>query len=398
MKIAVISRCSQVFPNIRGGADLTAMEYAISLAEANASVVFIGRGCLKKNIDGLRFSRINSTLLIHSKSLLLYFLKAFILVMWSTLGAVVVIRKERPDIAYTFSSFTTIILKKLFRRLPVIYTVVDPVHSHEIFRGSERGVRFVNNWILERVALHCADRVIAISEDVRRQILKLGVMDESISVLHPMPNPFLEEGDTASDSSHLLDVIQMDYVLSVGSQTGRKRFDILIQASRYFDDNLKLIIVGNGPQRRSLEVDVSAMGLSEKVIFIDGVDDNSLSNLYKHSQLYVLISDSEGMPITIVEAAFHGSPVLYFDPNLKIIENFSDSFLSFNEISPSFVAQKVNYLYSKRKKGQFDTIQYRRWAMSYFSTSDKIKLHLIAINQMFVPRADEIGQRHCRID
>ena len=381
MKVAVISRCSQVFPHIRGGADMTAVEYALSLACDNESVIFVGRGQLKIHSKNLKFVNISSLIRINSKSQVMYYLKAFILVLWATFSAFVTIRKEKPEVVYTFSSFTTIILKKLFKGLPIVYTVVDPIYPVERRASIELLVRHFNNWIMERIAVDLSDKIIAISKDVKQQIIDLGVSRDKISVLYPMPSPFLKGESLLTSHSSLRDIVDKPYVLSVGSQMGRKRFDILIEATKYLDNNLRLVLVGNGSQRRCLETMVSLHGLSDRVRFMDGVDDSTLATLYENSQMFVLVSEREGFPISMVEAATHGSLVLYFNPNMRLSENYSDSFLIFPNISPIFIAQRINEHLAKRTGGEDNKNKNANWAKTFFSTDEKMRMELTIINQ-----------------
>ncbi len=381
MKIAIVSRCSQVFPDIRGGADLTAIEYALALESTCDSVSFIGRGSLRGNNGKLNFIKINSSIRINSKSKIMYFLKAFILVVWSTVAAATNIRKERPAIVYTFSSFTTIILKRMFKNLPVVYTVVDPVCASSAFTGLESVIRYLNNWLMEKKAIIAADWIIAISNDVKEQILQLGLLEDKVTVLYPMPNPFLDGEMCLADNQSLKDVIKSPYILSVGSQMGRKRFDILIEATRYVDNRLKLVLVGNGSQRKSLELLASLNGVREKIKFIDGVDDIALSILYKNSQLYVLVSEREGFPISTVESATHGTPVLYFNPSISTEEYLSQHFLAFNNISPVFIAERINERFRMKNAGEMDRIETSRWAKGFFSSTEKIRKELTLLNE-----------------
>lgn len=74
---------------------------------------------------------------------------------------------------------------------------------------------------------------------------------------------------------------------------------------------VRMLMVGKGPLKKSLEARVAKRGLSERVQWIEWVADQSeLARLYRRSRLVVCASTCEGGPRFTVEAMACGTPVI----------------------------------------------------------------------------------------
>jgi glycosyltransferase involved in cell wall biosynthesis len=73
---------------------------------------------------------------------------------------------------------------------------------------------------------------------------------------------------------------------------------------------IHLRIVGDGPDRRSLERDVSRMGISRSVTFEGNVNQDRIRSLYEAADLFVLPSFAEGIPVVLMEAMAMEIPVV----------------------------------------------------------------------------------------
>ena len=73
----------------------------------------------------------------------------------------------------------------------------------------------------------------------------------------------------------------------------------------------RLVIVGDGPQRASLEQQAHEIGLAEHVRFVGHVDEPA--PVYTGFHVFALSSDTEQMPLTVVEAMAAGLPIAATD-------------------------------------------------------------------------------------
>ncbi len=120
-------------------------------------------------------------------------------------------------------------------------------------------------------------------------------------------------------------------IVSVSRLVAVKRLHVLVHAmpgliKRYPD--VKLVLVGDGPLRQSLEELVRSLGVTNQVVF-EGFRDNVL-DYFRDSDVFALSSSAEGFGRVILEAWWRRKPVVCFDvpaPN-EIITHEHDGLLA----------------------------------------------------------------------
>jgi len=95
-----------------------------------------------------------------------------------------------------------------------------------------------------------------------------------------------------------------DYFLFVGRLAGYKRADLVIET--FFDLDRRLLVVGEGQQRRALETRASS-----NVSFLGSVEENRLRELYRRTRA-VIYPAEEDFGIVMAEAQACGTPVLAY--------------------------------------------------------------------------------------
>ena len=93
-----------------------------------------------------------------------------------------------------------------------------------------------------------------------------------------------------------------------------KRYDLLIRAfSRLRSSGLdvELVIAGDGPERESLERLCSELQITDRVRFLGDVED--LQPVYTNLDVFALTSDTEGLPMALLEAMSYGLAVTSTD-------------------------------------------------------------------------------------
>jgi glycosyltransferase involved in cell wall biosynthesis len=73
-------------------------------------------------------------------------------------------------------------------------------------------------------------------------------------------------------------------------------------------DDVHLIIVGDGPERKKLEAYADRLGISRRVFFAG--EQNDVRPWLRTMDIFCLASDSEGMPNALLEAMAAGLPVV----------------------------------------------------------------------------------------
>jgi glycosyltransferase involved in cell wall biosynthesis len=97
-------------------------------------------------------------------------------------------------------------------------------------------------------------------------------------------------------------------VLYAGRLSRIKQLPILLQALQQSDPNVFAVLVGEGPLRKALEREVAERGLGSRVRFT-GFQSNVVPWL-QASDACVLPSQSEGLPVSLLEAGAVGKPLI----------------------------------------------------------------------------------------
>jgi 1,2-diacylglycerol 3-alpha-glucosyltransferase len=102
-------------------------------------------------------------------------------------------------------------------------------------------------------------------------------------------------------------------LLNLGRLGGEKNLSELIELfaeARKENENLKFLIVGDGPARESLEKLARELGVKEHVIFTGMVSPSEVQDYYQLGDVFVSASTSETQGLTYIEAAANGLPLL----------------------------------------------------------------------------------------
>lgn len=98
-------------------------------------------------------------------------------------------------------------------------------------------------------------------------------------------------------------------LITVAALRPEKRIDRMLDLLATLNTRREatLSIVGDGPERRALELQAAELGLEERVHFL-GARDDVAEQLSRH-ELFLLTSDEEALPMSVLEAIIAGLPV-----------------------------------------------------------------------------------------
>jgi colanic acid/amylovoran biosynthesis glycosyltransferase len=100
-------------------------------------------------------------------------------------------------------------------------------------------------------------------------------------------------------------------LISVGRLVEIKAYPLLLEAVaqlRGQGRDVRLTLAGDGPDRSSLEAHARQLGIADRVVFAGWKDQTALRELYLNSDLSVLSSFAEGVPVVLMEAMATGVP------------------------------------------------------------------------------------------
>jgi glycosyltransferase involved in cell wall biosynthesis len=153
-----------------------------------------------------------------------------------------------------------------------------------------------------------ADRLLANAEALRERVERIYAPPGGVGLV-PNAVDFAALDALARESAPAAPAGRLR-VISVGRLEPVKRFDLLIDAVARLRErfDLELVILGEGAERRRLEARARRLGLSERVL-LPGFASNPYAWLAR-SDLFALVSASEGLPNALLEAQGLGVAVL----------------------------------------------------------------------------------------
>lgn len=138
-----------------------------------------------------------------------------------------------------------------------------------------------------------------------------------------------------------------EYILFLARLVPEKGCHYLIDAYKKLNTNKKLVIAGDSSHSDKY-VEELIQHKSENIIFTGFVTGDLLKELYSNAYLYILPSEIEGLPITLLEAMSYGKCVLASDisENIEAIIDVDDSQCGFSFKSGDTydLSMKMNYL------------------------------------------------------
>lgn len=105
-------------------------------------------------------------------------------------------------------------------------------------------------------------------------------------------------------------------VLFVGRLIPRKGLQFLIEAAKHIVKDYsqtKFVIVGDGPLRNNIRVNLNKMNLAHNFIMLGDVHESLLPTLYNCADVFSLPSIQEGQGIALLEAQASAKPVVAFN-------------------------------------------------------------------------------------
>ncbi len=136
-------------------------------------------------------------------------------------------------------------------------------------------------------------------------------------------------------------------LISVGSLIPRKGIDQILEALSHcrYCKQIRLNLVGDGPEREFLETLVAQYSLHDIVHFGGEVPTAEIPDLLAESDVMVLASHSEGRPNSVLEAMASGLPVIATNiPGVNEIIHQQETGLLFRDGDPIQLARYIDTL------------------------------------------------------
>lgn len=218
-------------------------------------------------------------------------------------------REFRPDLlhAHTLFFHSSLVAAAVARRLRLPLLLTLHIGSTATLPQPHRFATQCYERTLGRVLLRVAQRIICVSDDVRRHALSLGAPPSKLTVI---PNGVdLADYQPAPRPPRAVPV-----ALCVGRLIFNKGQRFLLDATARLRDEgapLRVRFAGDGPAASALRARTRALGLTDRVEFL-GHQDN-VAALLADADIFVRPSLTDGMSLAVLEALASGLPVVATD-------------------------------------------------------------------------------------
>ncbi len=230
-----------------------------------------------------------------------------------------IIRRDRPHVLHTHTAKAGTVGRTAARlagdaRPPV---VVHTFHGH-MLKGEFSPTRTRVFRAIERTLAHHTDALVAVSPEVRDELVEMGVAPASKFAVVRLGIELSERMAGAADGASLRaslgippDRFCIGWVarMSAAKQPGDVLRTVRLLRDRGVD--AALILVGDGPERARLEAQARMLDLVEGVHFVGF--QNDVGPWFHAFDVLLLPSRSEGTPVSAIETLASGRPVVATD-------------------------------------------------------------------------------------
>jgi glycosyltransferase involved in cell wall biosynthesis len=219
-----------------------------------------------------------------------------------------ILKGQNFDLVHTNGYFADIIGVPASRLLGIPH--IATCHG---FISNDRNLKNYNK--LDIMALRFTKRIIAVSEGIKNDLISSGVKRQQVIVLQNAvelsmdDNMFLKHRDYVRNKYHIRkDEIVLGYIGRISEEKGLRY--LMEAGSKLIHSGvpLKIMIVGDGPQKIEMEKFAQQAGLQNKVIFAGFQKD--IETWLPSMDVFVLPSLTEGTPMALLESMACGIPVI----------------------------------------------------------------------------------------
>jgi len=192
----------------------------------------------------------------------------------------------------------------------------------------------------EKVAAKYADEIIVLSEGVQKYFMDT-YRRKTVFIPNGVNRPTLRSPQLIKEKYGLG---KDEYFLFLGRLVPEKGITYLIEAYKNVKTEKRLVIAGGSSDTDTFMQELRKLAEGdEKIIFTGFVQGRLLEELYSNAYVYVLPSDLEGMPLSLLEAMSYGNCCLTSDIT-ECAEVVEDKALVFRKADVEDLKQKLQYV------------------------------------------------------
>lgn len=359
MKIAMIGH--KRIPSREGGVELVVGELSRRMAAMGHDVTAYNRR--GKHVSGGETVNINEYEGVKIKSVPTFESSRLNAMVYSVIASFMALCGRYDVIHYHAEGPSAMLwLPKLFGK-----RVIATIHGLDWQRAKWGG--FATKYLKfgEGVAAKHADEIIVLSENVQNYFKKTYnrgtiFIPNGVDAHEYVPPEIIKEKYGLEKDG---------YILFLARIVPEKGLHYLIDAYKQTDTDIRLVIAGgvSHSSEYAAEIKKQAEG-DDRIIFTGFVEGKELWELFCNTRLYVLPSDVEGMPLTLLEAMSCGAECLVSDiPETKTV--VLDYGMTFEKGNVNDLRQKITAILAAPKRDKAEQIEYIKKNYSWDTVTEK---------------------------
>ncbi|MDR1161060.1 MAG: glycosyltransferase family 4 protein [Tannerellaceae bacterium] len=229
---------------------------------------------------------------------------------WRTFTITTQLRKDNVDLFHGLSNELPLNIRKskipsvvsihdlIFLRYPHLYSAIDRrIYAYKF-----------------RQACLQSDRIIAVSEQTKRDIISFFTIDEDkIDIVYSRCNLAFYSKVSDEEKARVREkyALPYPYILYVGSVEERKNLLLIVKALKGLKEDISLLTIGrHTPYMDTVESYVKENNLQGRVRFLTNVPFVDLPAFYQMADIFVYPSFFEGFGLPVLEALVSNVPVI----------------------------------------------------------------------------------------
>lgn len=242
--------------------------------------------------------------------------------------------------------------------LPKLFGIRTVVTIHGLDWQRSKWGGFASKYLKfgEKTAARCADEIIVLSDAVR-DYFKKEYGRNTVYIPNGITQPDFEEIAEAAEKYGLK---KDRYILYLGRIVPEKGIHYLIESYSDMKTDMPLVIAGGSSHSEEYFARLKRSAEGKNIIFTDFVQGRMLRELYSNAYLYVLPSDLEGMPISLLEAMSYSNCCLTSDIP-ECTQVCGENAVYFRKSSVADLKNKLEYLI----KNSDTVLEYKSRAHDY---------------------------------
>jgi glycosyltransferase involved in cell wall biosynthesis len=269
---------------------------------------------------------------------------------------------DRKAIYYSYWLTPSATALAMLKEKGIIQTAISRVHGGDLYQERHQPPYLP----FQKKVIATLNQTFSISANGKEYLTKKHLLSEGKITISRLGTKNEHPYQAANGSSDSLRIISCSYLKPV------KRIHLLVEALKKVSVKVEWTHIGDGPERGKIENMIKELPENISVQLLGNLNNHDvIRNYEQHSyDLFINVSESEGIPVTIMEAFSFGIPAIATDVGgTSELVNSENGYLLPKEFTPMELAERLEEFcqLDAGKKVKKSQNAYTTWDQTYNS-------------------------------